>query len=232
MTIGATGPIFYFLHYIFSPIENFAALDMRLTDLLYTKSILPSMVLGYYLPLYMSYFGPAELRLKGNFLWQVFPLWVALFQQIFRFFIADSVLFDRFHAPKKDLPIIRFTIGILVALSTVVWWHTVTQAPVSLRAMFIPGNKLVETEPIRIIRITIQYDYLFCYGTALLWVGYMFSDLKYAGMVKQPWLILVLTCVGITVLAGPGAAFGLAWLWREEVLANKRHKNAVVNLGM
>jgi hypothetical protein len=60
------------------------------------------------------------------------------------------------------------------------------------------------------------------------WLALLFKDLKAAEMVSTTWPRLgVYAAVG-TVLAGPGAVVGGAWLWREEILASKKMAGAVV----
>lgn len=79
------------------------------------------------------------------------------------------------------------------------------------------------------IRELLQYDQIFFGANSILWIGYLFWHLKEAGMVQQSWISImgVLGCV--MMLGGSGAATGVGWLWREEVLANRKHKGAVVN---
>jgi hypothetical protein len=186
------------------------------------------MALGYYLPLILSYFGPIERRTKAMFVWQLFAVWVAIFQQLGRLFIANTMQSDRLRAPLKDLPVIRFTVGAAISLSTIVWWHTLSQAPISARELFIPAKWSADMDAILSFRTAIQYDHLFCWGSALLWMVYLFGDLKYAGMVKQSWSTLLTMGLATLVVAGPGATVGSAWLWREEVLASTPHEGAIV----
>jgi hypothetical protein len=65
------------------------------------------------------------------------------------------------------------------------------------------------------------------FGNTFLWLGYLFWDLKVAGMLQTRWFVLVLYLVTSTLVLGPGATAGLGWLWREYVLANSRHKDAI-----
>jgi len=78
------------------------------------------------------------------------------------------------------------------------------------------------------LRNFVQFDYLFCFGSTFLLLGLLFADMKKAGMVKTSWLTLVFSAIATTAIAGPGATIGLGWLWRENVLATKRHKGAIL----
>jgi hypothetical protein len=228
------GQLYYFLHYTSSQISNFKASDMRLTDLSYTTTILPTMTLTFYLPHYISHLHPSlPTRHAANWIWQLFPLWTALAQQLLkRTHIApDTVQHDRMHNPRRDWGIIRATVGTCVALSTGVWMHTIAMSPFSLAEIFIPHFAAPGAgvdDWMLILRTFVQYDHLFCFGGALLWLGWLFTDLKAAGMVLQSWIRIIMMAVVTTLVFGPGAAVGLGWLWREHVLVHRRHKGAVV----
>ncbi len=63
---------------------------------------------------------------------------------------------------------------------------------------------------------------------ALIWIALLFVDLKRARMLDIGFDKLALMLVASTVILGPGAAVLAGWIWREEVLATKRHWGAVV----
>jgi hypothetical protein len=53
--VGVVMAVYCFIHYIQSPVENFRARDLRLTDMSYTVSVLPAMIVAHYIPLYCSF---------------------------------------------------------------------------------------------------------------------------------------------------------------------------------
>lgn len=61
----------------------------------------------------------------------------------------------------------------------------------------------------------------------LLWLAYLFWDMKSAGMVNISWVSIVLYAVASLVLLGPGTTAGLGWLWRENIIAKRKHKCAI-----
>ena len=65
-------------------------------------------------------------------------------------------------------------------------------------------------------------------SACLLWLLYLFSDMKKAGMLKESFISIVMKGAFTLLLAGPGVAIGLGWLWRERILATKWHKDALV----
>jgi hypothetical protein len=68
--IGIVGQFYYFMHYTCAQISNFQASDMRLTDLSYTYSVLPTMVISYYIAHFPSHFHPSlAIRYDWNWIW-------------------------------------------------------------------------------------------------------------------------------------------------------------------
>lgn len=60
-----------------------------------------------------------------------------------------------------------------------------------------------------ILRNFVQYGHLSCFAGALLWLAYLFNDLKHAGMVEQSWMRIVISAIMTTLVLGLGAAMGL-----------------------
>jgi hypothetical protein len=229
--IGVVGPVYFFLHYLSAKIENFKALDMRLTNMAYTRTVLPVMVVAYYIPHYVSYLAPEfPTRHSGAWIWQLFPIWVSVLHIFLKKTVMpDTIQQDRIHAPLRDLSTIRFAVGTFVALAGAVWIYTLVKSPYSLITVFIP-HLYDPTSWTSCVRVILQCDHLFCWGSAILWLGYLFGDLKQAGMITQSWA-KIFTFTALTLVAfGPGVTVGLGWLWREDILATKKHKSAVVKV--
>jgi hypothetical protein len=77
------------------------------------------------------------------------------------------------------------------------------------------------------MREFLKFDELFLFGNTFIWLGYLFWDMKHAGMLQASWFRIVLYATCTVLCFGPGAAVGLGWLWRENVITNKRHKAAI-----
>ena len=133
--IGVVGQFYYFMHYI----SNFKASDMRLTDLSYTRSVLPARIVSYYVPHFQSFFHPSmAVRHDRNWIWQMLPLWVTLAQQVLkRTVMQNTVEHDCTHNPARDPSTIRFSIGACMAFSAGVWLYTLTMSPYSPITTFI-----------------------------------------------------------------------------------------------
>jgi hypothetical protein len=227
--IGVVNPIYYFLHYAMSPIEKFKATDMRLTRRNYSLAILPSLILVYYLPLISMFQLPTLAgREKSLFFWQLSPVWISLTSLIFTYFIPNTMQEDRIKAPKRDVGIMRYTIGALAIYSATVWIRSVWLGPFSLYSLFIPDHAPVySSEMVPFCREFLQVDELSLMGSSLLWLAYLFGDMKYAGMLSTSWVQIVFYAIVSTAIAGPGATIGLGWLWREDIITNRRHKDAI-----
>jgi hypothetical protein len=230
MGIGVVSPVYYFLSYVYTPIEKFSASDMRLGRRNYALTLLPTVLLLYYAPVYAMLEWPTlPGRESWLFFWQMYPVWISLATALLSMFIPDTTLRDRY-VPNRDLPIIRYTIGVLATISSIVWIWTAMSSPNlhSFLNLFWPKNLPIHAiDFVSFTREFLKFDEISLFGNTFLWLGYFFWDMKHAGMVRTSWFTLVLYLVTSVVVIGPGATAGLGWLWRENVLATKRHKNAI-----
>jgi hypothetical protein len=123
--IGVLMALYCFVHYVQSPIASFRARDLRLTDMGYTASVLPVLILTHYIPIYgslLSFIDP-KTRHMWNWIWQPFPIYASVLQFVLKKTVMpDTVQNDRIENVNRDLPTIYFTIGSLCALSTGVWY--------------------------------------------------------------------------------------------------------------
>ncbi|KAK0618981.1 hypothetical protein B0T14DRAFT_518347 [Immersiella caudata] len=228
--VGVISPLYYLLHYTLSPIEKFKAADMRLTRIAYTKSILPAVILTYQMPLYLSFFTPRfEDRVAWNFFWQLYPLWLSpVASHLFFRLFDDTTKHDRIHNVTRDLKTIRTTIGLLSAQSALFWVYTIVKSNFSfstLAAEILPPLHSPQTAPdlVTFAGEFLRFDQAFLFGSTLLWLGYLFWDTKHAGMLSMGWGKILGYAVVSLVALGPAATVGLGFLWREEILATRRH---------
>ncbi|KAF2104522.1 FAD/NAD(P)-binding domain-containing protein [Rhizodiscina lignyota] len=245
---GFVFQLYYFFAYAMSPLRKYNAADNRLTDLQYTKTVLPAVVLGFYLPTYLSLavptnigpfsigpftFGPTSLETRywWSYVWQLFPVWVWAIQKFLAWgFVNDTVRWDRLYAPKRDLPFIRTTVYGFSAVSAAMWWYNLTQCPFSLYDVYVP----VWTPPadfIQNIDNFMKWDYILIYTGCFLWLALLFRDLKTWEMLRASWLSLILTAAVTIAATGPGGAAALAWLWREETMASEKMKGTLTKDG-
>jgi len=222
---------------------------MRLTRKSYTKSVLPALILTYFLPLYLAFFLPDfSSRVDASFVWQLFPIYLSVLISgvLARFVVRDTMKSDRIYNFTGDLRAIRLTVGVLVFHSAAVWLYTFfTSAggsPSKMLEVVLPpffsshlnvgreeGDIDKDTAQ-KLIALTgefLKWDSAFLFGNTFLWLGCLFWDIKSAGMLELSWFWILLGG-GISAVAfGPGAAVGMGWLWREELLISRRHRDAV-----
>jgi hypothetical protein len=229
--IGVVSSIYYFLYYTSTPISNLKSSDMRLGRMNYALVLLPTLILTYYIPAYAMFYWPTlSGRESWLFLWQMFPVWISLTTRLLSSFIPDTTFTDRFESPNRDLPVIRYTIGTLGTISSTVWILTCIRAMsrTGILGLFIPGSLPSQTSSLAAFtREFLRFDEIFLFGNTFLWLGLLFWDLKYAGMLRTSWIQLLAYLIGSVLVLGPGATAGLGWLWRENILASKRHRDAV-----
>lgn len=203
---------------------------MRLTDMAYTASVLPVMILAFYIPSYgafLNWINP-QTRHMWNWIWQPFPVYISILQVVLKYtFMPDTVQTDRIENTQCDLPTIQYTIGSLCALDTAMWWYILYAAPYLPSTLFIP-NLAPDQSGDAYIRMFLQFDQIFATSACLLWLLYLYGDMKRAGMMEDNWISILLKGGVSLVALGPGVTIGLGWLYRERLLATKWHKDALV----
>ncbi|KAI5240624.1 FAD/NAD(P)-binding domain-containing protein [Aureobasidium subglaciale] len=227
--IGLVAPLYYFLHWVLTPIDSFKATDMRLTRLNYTRSILPSLLMVYYFPILQDYFLPVNV--KGQTwlqIWHFFPIWQSLAQWAISKFLEDTIDHDKIYAPKRDVSTIRYIIAVPALASTAVWLWTVFKAPSSLYHIFIPQIPFQAVTNVESFTDNVvQWNLLIFVASTYLWLAYFAWDAKSAGMLEKSWFELVTTMTLLTIALGPGGTVGLAYLYREYIITEKRHRAAL-----
>lgn len=195
----------------------------------YTRGILPSIILTYYIPVYaMIFWTTLYGRQAWLFIWQMFPIWFAIMTFTLSRTFPDTMMHDRIYATKRDLPVIIFTISTLIGLSACFWIWAWFPALDGIATVFIPcALPTTSSDLTTFAREFLKFDEMFLFAATFIWLGYLFWDMKHAGMLRATWLRIVLYAVGTAVMIGPGAAAGAGWLWREDIITNKRHKSAI-----
>ena len=227
---GTAMPVYYFLYIAMVPISAFRASDLRLTDLSYTRSVLPIMACGYYVPYLLSLFGPNErIRHAAVWIFQMSPVWVSLGHWVLaRLVFRSTIARDRIYNVNRDVNVIRWSLAPMILCSAISWIRTLSMAPLPLwQVLWPPGDN--GGDFIAKAQNVLRNDQIFFSAGSLLWMLYLFKDLKRAGMVQFGWFGVIWRLALSTACVGPGATVGVAWLFREHFLATRRHKGAVVS---
>lgn len=237
--IGVAGPLFFFLHYIQNPIDDYIVPDWRMVKIAKARTLLPAIVLAFTTPTFAMYLYPGlNTRLPLNATWQPFPIWVHLVHHIFsRYLVTDTTKHDRIWNPKADLPYIRLTVRVLALIGALTFNAARLASPVSLYHLYKPDFSLtwsmLTSSPKDVglvagMKTFFQLDELSVVLAACVWLGLLLRDLREAEMTDLSWAKAMGVVAAGLITVGPGATISLAWLWREEVLATKKAKGAVV----
>jgi hypothetical protein len=210
--------IWFLLHYTKSPIEIFGALDQRLLQMNYAKTLLPTIAIGAILPaLTVTGYPEAELSNNLQVLWPILPVALAIMHRLFASLVQDSTHFDKFYRVKADLPSIRHAVMAVALTLTAIFQY--------LR--FTGTNMVLPSEP------SLQ-NFQAALGGVLgvelggfVWLVLLFKDLKKARMIETNWIVLLFGYVLSSTVFGSGSTLLVGWLWREQTLATKRHWAAV-----
>ncbi|KAF2425532.1 hypothetical protein EJ08DRAFT_736731 [Tothia fuscella] len=187
-------------------------------------------MLGYMVPHVLSHFHPDLVsRMWWNWIWQLFPVWCWIVGAAWSTIGLFPSKFKATSDNNDDMPTIRRTIAFLAIPSTAAWWYTAAFAPFSMIQLFIPQSLGPSPTFAENMRLTLQRDEAKGLGASLLWLLYTWADLQRAGMTTSRNVLTMVASLAVGVLVvGPGSAFLLGWLAREELLASKHHKDAVV----
>lgn len=204
------GTVYLCLLYVYSPIEKFRASDNRLTNMSYTVTVAPLLVAFSILPRIMLQTSTFVEQASWTLQRMLYLIGAG------QFLLACSVVpntqqFDRLWRVRRDVPWVRATIGLLVATSVIGRVHLLATAIQHGGVLSLLGSELVFA------------------ASVIYWLVLVNRDFREAGMSNLGWIRGVLMCTGIAVAMGPNALLGLGWLWREEIILEKRHKDAMVD---
>lgn len=222
---GIIMPIYYFLHYLTTPPKNFLAIDHRMTNIAYSKTLLPAIIATYILPSAAMFFYPdLMVRQYVNGIWQLYPLWLSLGHRLLAHTVKDTTSHDRRHNPKTDVQYLRPAYLLTGLLSASVYLLLWAGSPYAMKAIFFsglrnPGQAVTVVAPAsaRFLR----YDYICTLGAGLYWTALQFWDLKRAQRTTTSWLKFLGIMTPSTFFLGPGAAMAGFGYWREEMLGRK-----------
>lgn len=224
--LGFIAPIYFFLHYVQSPLENYQAADNRMTQMGPVKTIIPTIALTYLLPSIAMLAAPglATRQWVNGLFWQAFPVYTSIVQRVLGFVVKDTTNEDRISNPEADMPYLRRAYGIAAAVAACANLYVRIASPFPLKDVFFKGISS-PSAPATLIEGAakfLRYDQLTTFGAGAMWTMLSFMDLKKAGKIQAGWLKIAGIFGATTVVAGPGAAMMVMWAWREEALARRQ----------
>lgn len=209
-----SGNVWFFVHYVLSPVEVYAAFDQRLLQMNYARAILPSIVLTALLPTLLIISKPEDpMAIDLLSLWSWLPILLTLCQRLFAAFVKDTTPHDRLYNVKADLPVIRRTTVVtgIISLSSFQYLsYSLNNQGFSLLALV---KNATPKDP----------QFLGLPLGGVIWVMLLFGDLKSARMIEHHWAGMLICFIVSMMIMGPGATLLAGWALREEVLASRRH---------
>jgi hypothetical protein len=224
--IGFLAPIYYFLHYVQSPLENYAAADNRLTQIGAVKTIIPTVMLTYVIPGIAMFTVPGLTNRQwiNGLIWQPFPIYASVLQRVLGRLVKDTTHEDRITNPEADMPYLRRAYGFAAATAACAYLYVRFASPVSLKEVFF-HNLSDPLAPVTLMTgaaKALRYDHICAFGAGAVWTMLSFYDLKRAKKLQAGWGKIVGVFAGTTLAFGPGAAMATMWAWREETLAKRK----------
>jgi hypothetical protein len=209
---------------------------MRKMNPQFARKIFLTLALFSYLPVLLMFLGPSpSIRHLWAWVWQMFPPLVSVGQWIrTRMYVEESTLSDQDQGKisEHDSSIIRPTILAFATISAGVWIYMLLNSPYSLTTTFIPQNlSVINSNFVATMRRHFQISHLSALGSSLMWLVYLFADLKNADLVQQRWTFLLTTGALITLFLGPGCTLAAGWYWREEILRRESNKESQERVG-
>jgi hypothetical protein len=210
-------PVYFYLHYALTPISRFRAKDLRLTDLAYSGSVLPTMLVLWYFPLLLNWSRVKdEVRLMIVLLCCISTTqWTIYYTGI----IPSTIQNDRIHNVSRDLTTLKRTGTVLAAFSAGTW-IAMTLSPCVLNFGSALESEWADLAPL--------LDEMLLSAASILWIIYLFQDLKKARMMDSSWIAILGLLIASTTCFGPAATVAAGWVWREQVLATRSHWGAIV----
>lgn len=206
-------PTYLFCHYIQSPLDNYAAQDLRLLNVARITTLLPSLVIGYLLSSAFFLLVLPEFSLKWSMQWHL-PFLVSALSTVLSSCITDTTPRDRIDNPVADLPYLRFTYRTTIITCGLLYlshWF----------ALSYSFNLSTSTTPQSMVRL-LQRDQQLVTAAVLIWVLLQARDLKMKQLLRKGWLDILVMMLSTTFLAGPGVTMIWFWSKREELLVHRR----------
>lgn len=223
--LAFVAPVFYFFHYMQTPMENYAPIDNRLCNMNYVKTLLPALVLGYVVPS-VAMFAPAlsiETRQYINGAWQFFPVIFAVLHWIFSLCVTDTTRHDRLYKPEADLPYLKPIYAFAFAVSSLTYLSLWAFSPYSMTEIFFSGlaNPGMVKNIVQGAAAALRWDQIVTFSATFLWILLGFNDMKAAGRTDASWFKIGGVLAGTSLVCGPGAGMCAMWAWRENILRRK-----------
>lgn len=213
-------PIQFFLHLVYRPPSSAQSHEDLRIDLIDALLWLPLSVLLNTGPIFGMYFASdLTKRHWWTWFWQLFATRIAIGYYSIIFFVKVTGLSRLARKLNYQTTMRCLFIPYILSQSTV-WIYTISTAPYSVFKIFVPGT--VEPEFagtfIGLMRRLLQVDQISVMVSAFLWLFFLTRDMNNLGLVMRQHLTFFPLLLGWLPMLGPGATFGIIWLWKEQYM--------------
>ena len=183
-------------------------------------TLIPSLLIGFVLPMCLMLYPAAPASLEHQkyiAVFQMFPLWIALTQQLLNFVLRSCVpgQWGSKQSTSDQQTVPNFVYASAAAFSGLTHFYfiasVVNKPSLSFSRCFVPDHQAQDFG--NQVLVFLKFDYLFTFFTLLLWV---YLEFQQVGRHDPRWVGAALL-VG-SVLVGPGATAAIAWAVREHTL--------------
>lgn len=225
---GVIAPCYFFSHYICSTVEKFAASDMRLTNIAYTRTILPLNLVGIGAAFLVYYSAYSPSLAIGQWKWAWTAVAPLVMSAVPSLLVKARLTKITMHADSmsnqtRDLPYTRWCIYTLSIICGVTWMANLSKTLLAGTSSFAGLLSGQYTS----LGNGLEWNSFGLVVSAIFWLGLLINDMKRAGMIGTGWVKVIGMGLALGALGGPAVVVGLGFMWREEILATKRERHAI-----
>jgi hypothetical protein len=227
--MGHLAQIYNLITYIVMRPSKYLTPSARNIPSYYAKTFAPALLVGYVIPTMLSYWPTFSLSTlqSWNFVWQLWPIWIVLLQQLFSLPLriaspTPTTKAQITQSNKDNIFYLRLTYLFSALVSAAGYTYVRLVTPVSLFQLFCGGTSNPWWEWVNLtqsVGLFLKYDYAFGFFGTVVWILLFFGDLKRIGKMETSWGVIIASVFGIVWVAGHGAMVAAFWWWREEILA-------------
>ncbi|KAN0095665.1 hypothetical protein V8E51_016376 [Hyaloscypha variabilis] len=190
-----TVPLYLFFQYLSSTLSKQTLRSSHLVPIGYSKALLPALIFGYIIPTLSILCQTLTLETKQSwsFIWKFFPIWTAIFHELFARCFKNVPDQDRGRDVASDLVWLRGTYEFLFLLSASTYVYVFFVSPIPLSQLFfggiwdwVNGVGSPAAEP----GLFLKWDEILVFAGTAVWMLLSFRDLKREGRMKTGWVKL------------------------------------------
>ncbi|KIV89230.1 hypothetical protein PV10_08814 [Exophiala mesophila] len=232
----------YYLAYLFNTRKSeYWSSFQRQVPISYSKALLPSLMLGYFIPTLLLFAWPLldsdpEYKVTQLLivLWQPTPLLANLLLfLLYKFNSATaSPAFSNPKSKTADVPSLATLYKLLYIVALIAHIFTIsvvflsTDPLHSFSHVFVRPQEWGQSGMIKGLHIIFQADYNLIFLSSTIWAFQAVWDLKRTGLARVSLLKAAVLIIVHSLICGPAASLAAVWYWREHKFAEIDDKTA------